>query len=95
MFFSVLLFVKAFYPIKMPKQEKKNFYSFRVEMRISPGKPDGKKKTLPRGKHNDFSSISSSNKRTTSEKEFWKIKGIHLGSIVGPLNVGYRFSTLV
>ena len=23
MFFSVLLFVKAFYPIKMPKQEKK------------------------------------------------------------------------
>ena len=47
MFFSVLLFVKAFYPIKMPKQEKKkkNFYSFRVEMRISPGKPNGKKKT--------------------------------------------------
>ena len=28
----------------MPKQEKKNFYSFRVEMRISPGKPSGKKK---------------------------------------------------
>ena len=30
-----------------------------------------------------------------SEKEFWKIKGINLGSIVGPLNVGYRFPTLV
>ena len=27
MFFSVLLFVKAFYPIKMPKQEKKKTFT--------------------------------------------------------------------
>ena len=45
MFFSVLLFVESFYSIKIPKQEKKNVYSFRVEMRISPGKPNEKKNT--------------------------------------------------
>ena len=46
-------------------------------------------------KHPDFSSIFSLYKITSSEKELWEIEGIHLGSIVVPLNVGYRFSILV
>ena len=92
--FLFYFLLKLSIPLKCLNRKKKTFTVSESKCESHQGNLM-EKKTLPRGKHNDFSSISSSNKRTTSEKEFWKIKGIHLGSIVGPLNVGYRFSTLV
>ena len=95
--FLFYFLLNLFIPLKYLNRKKKTFTvsESKCESHLGNLMKKKKKKHFLWGKQNDFSSTSSWNKITTSEKEFWKIKGIHLGSIFGPLNVGYSFSILI
>ena len=87
----------------MPKQEKKKTFTV-SESKCESHQGNLMEKTKQNKTKKHFLEVSTTisvqypvkiRLLFNSEKEFWKIKGINLGSIVGPLNVGYRFSTPV
>ena len=86
--FLFYFLLNLFIPLKYLNRKKKTFT-------VSESKCESHLGNLKNTSFEVSRTISVQHKITTSEQEFWKIKGIHLGSTVGPLNVGYRFSILI